>query len=56
MIAGPSNMAIFGALATAALPDLHLMDPGQPTRALPRATFEASEVGFASRFWRTRLP
>ncbi len=36
MIAGPSNMAIFGALAAACLPDLHLMGPGQQTRALPR--------------------
>ncbi len=36
MIAGPSNMAIFGALAAAALPDLHLMGPGQQTRSLPR--------------------
>ena len=36
MIAGPSNMAIFGALAAARLPDLHLMGPGQQTRALPR--------------------
>lgn len=35
MIAGPSNMAIFGALATAILPDLHLMGPGQQTRTLP---------------------
>ncbi len=36
MIAGPSNMAIFGALAAAALPDLHLMAPGQQSRTLPR--------------------
>ncbi|MCY4067920.1 MAG: hypothetical protein OXE79_02265 [Acidimicrobiaceae bacterium] len=36
MIAGPSNMAIFGALAAVDLPDLHLMGPGQQTRALPR--------------------
>lgn len=37
MIAGPSNMAIFGALCTVAVPDLHLMGPGQQTRALPRS-------------------
>ncbi len=36
LMAGPSNMAIFGALATLKLPDLHLMGPGQQTRALPR--------------------
>ena len=36
MVAGPSNMAVFGALAAAILPDLHLMGPGQQTRALPR--------------------
>ncbi len=35
MIAGPSNMAIFGALATVSLPDLHLMGPGQQSRTLP---------------------
>ena len=39
MIAGPSNMAIFGALATAILPDLHLMGPGQQTRALQRSSW-----------------
>ena len=33
---GPSNMAIFGALATRLLPDLHLMGPGQQTRAIPK--------------------
>ena len=38
MIAGPSNMAIFGALAAATLPDLHLMGPGQQTRSLPRSS------------------
>ncbi len=38
LIAGPSNMAIFGALATRLLPDLHLMGPGQQTRASPRNT------------------
>lgn len=38
MIAGPSNMTIFGALAAESLPDLHLMGPGQQTRALPRRT------------------
>ena len=35
MIASPSNMAVFGVLAGAELPDLHLMGPGQATRALP---------------------
>ncbi len=34
-MAGPSNMAIFGALASLTLPDLHLMGPGQQTRAMP---------------------
>jgi len=29
-------MAVFGALAAAQVPDLHLMGPGQQTRALPR--------------------
>jgi len=36
MIAGASNMALFGALATNCMPDLHLMGPGQQTRAIPR--------------------
>lgn len=36
MIAGPSNMAIFGALAAVSLPDLHLMGPGQQSRTLPK--------------------
>ena len=36
MLTGPSNMAVFGTLATDRLPDLHLMGPGQQTRALPR--------------------
>ncbi|WP_419926300.1 type ISP restriction/modification enzyme [Candidatus Poriferisocius sp.] len=35
MMAGPSNMAIFGVLASQTLPDLHLMGPGQQTRAMP---------------------
>lgn len=35
MMTGPSNMAIFGVLATKHLPDLHLMGPGQQTRAMP---------------------
>ena len=39
VIAGPSNMAIYGALATQHLPDLHLMGPGQQTRALPYRSF-----------------
>ena len=34
-MAGPSNMAIFGVLASGWLPDLHLMGPGQQTRAIP---------------------
>ena len=38
MIAGPSNMAVFGALAGAHLPDLHLMGPGQQTRCIPHTT------------------
>ena len=29
---GPSNMAIFGVLATGLIPDLHTMGPGQQTR------------------------
>ena len=36
MISGPSNMAVFGTVATVHLPDLHLMGPGQQTRAIPR--------------------
>ena len=36
VIAGPSNMAIFGALAAGILPDLHLMGPGQQSRTVPR--------------------
>ena len=36
MMAGPSNMAIFGVLAAQRLSDLHLMGPGQQTRAAPR--------------------
>ena len=35
LMAGPSNMAIFGVLATEVLPDLHLMGPGQQTRTTP---------------------
>ncbi len=35
-MAGPSNMAIFGVLATRSLPDLHLMGPGQQSRAMPK--------------------
>ena len=31
-VAGPSNMAVFGALATGHIPDLHMMGPGQQTR------------------------
>ncbi len=42
MIAGPSNMAIFGALAAAHLPDLHLMGPGQQSRALARRALRTS--------------
>ncbi|MCY4257566.1 MAG: hypothetical protein OXE04_04670 [bacterium] len=34
-MAGPSNMAIFGVLATRWLPDLHLVGPGQQTRTIP---------------------
>ena len=37
-MAGPSNMAIFGVLATNLLPDLHLIGPGQQTRLLPHTT------------------
>ena len=37
-MAGPSNMAIFGVLSSNLLPDLHLIGPGQQTRALPRQT------------------
>ena len=36
-VAGPSNMAVFGVLATGLLPDLHLMGPGQQTRTLPKS-------------------
>lgn len=36
MISSASNMALYGALATDRLPDLHLMGPGQQTRAIPR--------------------
>ena len=36
MMAGPSSMAVFGVLAAERLPDLHLMGPGQQTRALAR--------------------
>ncbi|MDE0667685.1 MAG: DEAD/DEAH box helicase family protein [bacterium] len=36
LMAGPSNMALFGVLAGNRLPDLHLMGPGQQTRAIPR--------------------
>ena len=36
LMAGPSNMAIFGVLAAGLLPDLHLMGPGQQTRAVPK--------------------
>ena len=32
----PSNMAVFQALATEILPDLHLLGPGQATRCVPR--------------------
>ena len=35
MLSAPSNMAIFGVLATETLPDLHTMGPGQATRAIP---------------------
>ncbi len=33
---GPSNMAIFGVMATGLIPDLHAMGPGQQTRVMPR--------------------
>ncbi len=36
MLSAPSNMAVFGTLATRWLPDLHLMGPGQQSRTLPR--------------------
>ena len=36
LISAPSNMAIFGLLATQTLTDLHLMGPGQQTRAMPK--------------------
>ena len=36
MMAGPSNMAIFGVLAAKYLPDLHMVGPGQQTRTIPR--------------------
>jgi hypothetical protein len=35
-MAGPSNMAIFGMLASNGMPDLHTIGPGQQTRAVPR--------------------
>ncbi len=38
LIAGPSNMAIFGALATKTLPDLALIAGSRQTRVLPRRT------------------
>ena len=44
VIAGPSNMAIYGALATGQLPDLHLMGPGQQTRALPYRSFRKESM------------
>ncbi len=37
MLSAPSNMALFGTLATSWLPDLHLLGPGQQSRALPRS-------------------
>ena len=37
ILTGPSNMAIFGTLATLQLPDLHSMAAGQQTRVIPRA-------------------
>ena len=37
MLSAPSNMAVFGTLATRWLPDLHLMGPGQQSRTLPRS-------------------
>jgi len=33
---GPSNMAVFGVMAAALIPDLHTMGPGQQTRVIPR--------------------
>ena len=35
-VTSPSNMAVFQALATGILPDLHLLGPGQATRCVPR--------------------
>ena len=35
-VTSPSNMAVFEALATEILPDLHLLGPGQATRCVPR--------------------
>ena len=35
-MAGPSNMAIVGVLATSMIPDLHTMGPGQQTRTIHR--------------------
>ncbi|MCY3562584.1 MAG: hypothetical protein OXH26_01480 [bacterium] len=35
-VAGPSNMAIVGVLATSMIPDLHTMGPGQQTRTIHR--------------------
>ena len=35
-MAGPSNMALFGVLATSLIPDLHTMGPGQQTRVITR--------------------
>ena len=40
LLSGPSNMAIFGVLATSLLPDLHLMGPGQQTRVMPRVPLQ----------------
>ena len=36
LMTGPSNMATFGTLAAALLPDLHTMAAGQQTRTIPR--------------------
>lgn len=36
MLTAPSNMTVYGTLATQSLPDLHLMGPGQQSRAIPR--------------------
>ncbi len=36
LMTGPSNMAIFGTVATRKLPDFHVMGPGQQTRSVPR--------------------